>query len=36
MLYATFQGMRERVKARFGSRVAARSRQKQKHPVGDD
>jgi hydrophobe/amphiphile efflux-1 (HAE1) family protein len=34
MLYATFQGMRERVKARFGNRAAARIRQK--HPVGED
>jgi hypothetical protein len=34
MLYATFQGMRERVKARFRGRVAARSREK--HPVGED
>jgi hydrophobic/amphiphilic exporter-1 (mainly G- bacteria), HAE1 family len=34
MLYATFQGMRERVKARFAGRVAVRRRQK--HPVGED
>ncbi len=34
MLYATFQGMRERVKARIGGRVPARSREK--YPVGED
>jgi hypothetical protein len=34
MLYATFQGMREQVKARFGRRVAVRVREK--HPAGED
>ena len=34
MLYATFQGMRERVKARFAGRATIRHRQK--HPVGED